>query len=303
MPSYNRETTVHLDAGSRPEIRISSISGNIHVRGEDRGNVLVTARAQFDATSEGDADEMLAELTRHIRAEQGRVEITAPSGRRHGGFRWGRGGFRWAMAAALELGESHSRIDYEIAAPVGYGIETKLLHGDVSIRDAGRGVNLHLVNGSCNVEDSGDVHATLVNGSATVLRASADVDLKLTNGRLLLTDIQGDLNLNLVHGNIEVLNPGGAVNGQCVSGRMVLTGVVRSDVSLHTAHGSIVLTVPADSRFQLDAWSGLGSVTSELEVRDSAPGGGTAPSVSLRTETGSIELRRLRDREPAAASL
>jgi hypothetical protein len=301
MPAFNRETTLNLEAGDRPEIHVSNVRGNVRVRGDDRNDVQVTARARFDAASDAEADEMLADLTRHIRAEYGRVEIKSPRGERHRSFRFGRGGGgRWAWAAALQFGESATSIDYEVLAPRGHSVDLKLVHGDAVVQAAGGGLRAHLVNGACTLEDVHGVSAHLVNGVATLLRASGNVDLKLTNGRLLLQDVRGNTTFHLVNGNAEILDPSGSVNGSCVSGRLEFTGAVRSDVSLHTAHGGIVLTVPADSRFRLDAWSGLGSVTSELEVRDAGPGAGPAPSVSLRTETGSIELRRLR--EPATVT-
>jgi hypothetical protein len=300
MPIFHRETTVTLEAGQRPEIRMSSVHGNVNVRGEDRGNVQVTARAQFEASSEAEADKMLAELARGIRAEHGRVEITGRDGQRHGGFRFGRrGGLRGSWLGVPRFDESGRGIDHDIVAPRDYSLDARLVYGDATIRDAAR-VRARLLNGACNAQDVGDLQATLINGSATVLRASGDVDAKLTKGRLHVTDVRGDIDFNLVNGNAVIVNPGGAVAGRCVSGRLDLTGAVRGDVSLHTAHGSIVLNLPPESRFQLDAWSGLGNVSSELEVHDGSSGGLSAPRVNLRTETGSIELRRLR--EPRAVN-
>jgi DUF4097 and DUF4098 domain-containing protein YvlB len=169
------------------------------------------------------------------------------------------------------------------------------VNGHVAARGISGDSTIHIVNGPLELEGiGGEVTVRLINGRASLQGIGGDVSVTLTSGPLRIEGAAGDVNFAVVNAQVSVTDPDADVSGRAVNGTIEVTGRITGDVSLENAHGSIVLNVPADSRFELDATSQLGSVDSELPVRDESRGHGDhSPSVSLRSQTGNISLRAL----------
>ena len=297
MPNYHRETSRTLDAGRQPAIEVRNPNGSVRVRGEDRGDVYIVAKATFSAVSEDEAAGLLRAIEEAIELQgNNSVRVQSPEA--------GRPGFLPGFVSGA-LGWGHGlQLDYEIVAPHGSSAVIQLVHGHAEARQIGGDVRVHLVNGSFRLEDIGaDAAVRMLNGNGNAVRIAGDVDVTMTNGRLELEAPGSDTEFQIVNGDVDIKHAGGDIRGHGISGRIELEGAIRGDVTLHTGHGRIVLKVPAHSRFELDAQSILGSVTSELDVRDVEGGGRPGPEtprVTLRIQTGNIELRRLREAEPAS---
>jgi DUF4097 and DUF4098 domain-containing protein YvlB len=195
----------------------------------------------------------------------------------------------------------HLEIDVQVLAPRGCSLALRLANGPTTVAQIGGDARIHMVNGRFELADvGGDLTVHHVNGRGAVRNIAGSVEMHYTNGALEIDRAGGDVNLHLVNGRVEIRHAGSSVNVRGVSGSIDLTGAIRGDVKVSNSHGRITLNVPGNSRFKLDARSAIGTVSSELDVRDVAGVQGDAPHVDLRSETGRIELRALRQAEPAA---
>lgn len=291
MATETRKVEVTVSAGTRPLVDVRNLHGTIRLRGEDRIDVQVRATLKLTTDSEAEADEMAGELQRGIRADGGRVHVHYPRSE-------GRSGFGRLRDTAEQGGRLE--IDYEIAAPSGSSVELSLVNGTVAVQAIEGRARIRMVNGNFEVQDIGqDVSMQYVNAGGSVRRTGGQVHVHYTNGGLEVVEPDGEVSVHVVNGRVEVKNARAAVNMRGVSGTYILSGPIGAEVKIWSGQGSIRLDLPEDSRFELDAKSTLGSVTSELDVRDGGGGRGRLPRVRLRSEVGSIELRKLREPEPA----
>jgi hypothetical protein len=121
---------------------------------------------------------------------------------------------------------------------------------------------------------------------------------------LIVKELAADLDVNTYKGHLDVVGLAGGLRVETYKGE-VNAGIVRlsGDVNAETYKGSIVLHLPGTAGFELSAESGRGSLNVEfpaetgrgshrrgLVARGPVNGGG--PRVSLRTDKGSLALRK-----------
>jgi hypothetical protein len=121
---------------------------------------------------------------------------------------------------------------------------------------------------------------------------------------LIVKDLAADLDVNTYKGHLDVTGLSGGLRIETYKGE-VNAGIVRlaGDVNAETYKGSIVLHLPGAAGFELSAESGRGSLNVEfpaetgrgshrrgLVARGPVNGGG--PRVSLKTDKGSLALRK-----------
>jgi hypothetical protein len=80
------------------------------------------------------------------------------------------------------------------------------------------------------------------------------------------------------------------IEASSTNGPISYEGAVRGNFDIRSTRGGIVLELPSDSRFELDAEAERCEVYSDFDVRDSAPQAfdETVPKVVLRSERGKI---------------
>ena len=164
-------------------------------------------------------------------------------------------------------------VDYRVALPRGAGVTIESFAGDVTVR---------AVDGETRVETiSGDVRLTAL--ARLVAVESFSGDLELTDVRagdaLTARTVSGDIDIEKVRApRLEVKSFSGAValrgwslgesKVETVSGSVTLDGVLSADgrYGIRSFSGSILLTVPDDSGFELEAESFSGSLRSDVPV-------------------------------------
>jgi DUF4097 and DUF4098 domain-containing protein YvlB len=194
----------------------------------------------------------------------------------------------------------------------------KLRGGSVTVREISGDVTL---DGNTNDSNVSDVRGRLtMNGNYRGVQLSKignrghfsstrtnldfgrlDGDLSMDLGSLRATAITGpfavdtrskNIVLNSVSGEIHIDNPNGDIE--------VLTKAPLGPIDITGRHGAIKLSLPANSGFQLDAESDLGSIMTDFGVkvdegRNSiarATVGKGGPSVHLKTQSGTIQVRK-----------
>ena len=146
-------------------------------------------------------------------------------------------------------------------------------------------------------------------GAVTVLGLeAASYELFSNNGDILLDGCRGTLDLNSSFGSIEVLNAEKAVlNLETSNGQISFEGSLDAgqDQTVKNEYGEIILTIPAESAFDINIETEFGTITSEIpitlsgEIREDnwigeLNGGGK--SLSVKTNNGNITISVLNTR-------
>lgn len=135
----------------------------------------------------------------------------------------------------------------------------------------------------------------------------ADVRIRLESGEVRLSEIAGPLDVTAESGDVAIAGAGGSVGVELRNGPIDV-GMYRlaagSTVSLRTANGDIVFTVPSSAQAQVEAQTSAGDISVEglafAQRRLNPEGAGArfqgrlgrdGASVNLRTENGAIALR------------
>lgn len=157
-------------------------------------------------------------------------------------------------------------------------------------------------------------------GAAIELRVPADAELDLgtSNGEITIDDVTGDVTVNTSNGRIEVSRGTGSIDLQTSNGAIEIdatqalvqahtsngaidfAGTLRDGAhSLETSNGAIVITLPTDAQFRIDADTSNGNVRSEFPLTISGSrnnelhgsvGDNPGVSITAHTSNGSIDL-------------
>jgi DUF4097 and DUF4098 domain-containing protein YvlB len=126
------------------------------------------------------------------------------------------------------------------------------------------------------------------------VRCGADVTASSRNGHVTIDGAVGPVAAETRNGAIEISDGGESVRAITNNGAIRYRGSVRGDFNLETSNGSVTMSVPGDSRFEVDAESSRGSVRSDLRVQDQPiEANGPRPKVRIRSRMGSIRIREL----------
>ena len=138
---------------------------------------------------------------------------------------------------------------------------------------------------------SGDQMIGSVDGAIRAQTGSGDIRIERTGGSLSAQTGSGD---------ISAASVGGEVRAQTGSGDVEVTQTARGDVVVSTGSGDVVLKLPADAAYTLDARTGSGSISTSQpitvqgqmrrnHVQGTVRGGGN--TVRVKTGSGSVDIR------------
>ena len=317
--------TIPMEPGGRFTLR--NVEGEITVTGVDGDDL--TIRATKRASRRGGDDDALdrVEIEIEERNNQVIVETDYPRHRRS---------FLESLGDLLGGGRRERRetlvaVDYRVAMPRGAGVSIESFAGDVTVE---------AVDGETRVETvSGDVRLTSLARLVAVESFSGDLELTDVRARDALTarTVGGRIDIDKVRApRLEVKSFSGAValegvesqrvEVETVSGSVTLDGALAADgrYEIRSHSGSILLTVPDGSGFELEAESFSGNLRSETpilvgrghrtrqttvldggsrSIRGITGGGGARLKLStvsgdIVTSTGEIAAREVAPRSP-----
>ena len=293
MPRHSREVLKTFEVATPLEIDLSTVNGGLEVSGHDGSTATVEAHARFHAASDELAAQLASLIEEEIEYERGRLRLRPPREAFPGIGR----GF-WA-AFSTERNWHELEVDYELKLPRDSQGEIRCVNGRIECTHVTGPLKASSVNGSVEIEDvPSPTDLKTVNGRIQV-RNYGGGEAKMTNGRLLLQGPLGPIDLSGMNGRMEIESPAAAVTVNSMNGPVTLSGPIRGDIDIKTMNGAILLQVPTDSSFEIDAFSQGGDVSSDLDVHEERPGQGERPLVRLRSNHGSIRITAL---EQAAAS-
>jgi len=269
---FGRSTTITREATVQTPLRLElrTSHGRVRVRGVE--GTAATVRAEIDVRGfYRDDDRRIEEVvTAGIVFEAGRLRVESPASRE-----------------AIQ-------VHYELRVPFATLAELNVVSGPVEVRGIEGPVEVRLANGPLTIEDAGGaITVDMANGPLQVERCRGAVEAKVANGPIHLEDVAGPLALRVSNGPIDITDAGSSIEASAVNGPITYEGAVHGNFDMTSSRGGIVLELPPDSRFELDAEAERGEVYCDFDVKGAAGPSGTAlPRVVLRTERGEILVRQ-----------
>jgi hypothetical protein len=189
---------------------------------------------------------------------------------------------------------SGERDALDITAEVPSGTAMKITCMAVDLTVTGRVAGADIAGGSTTVEmdevdgnlrlrtGSGAVRLRTVNGAAVVRSGSSDVAIETAHGAVEVAFGGGSLHVGTARGPVRFRAGSGAAE----------IGTAHADVDLTTGTGALSVGVPSGQQARLDVVTGLGKLTTEMPVEQTAGTGGRALTIRARTGSGDVTVRR-----------
>ena len=141
----------------------------------------------------------------------------------------------------------------------------------------------------------------------TVPRTARLDEIKLINGSLDVTGMSGEVNASCINGRLEAHDLSGRARLSTINGRLdARFGQLASNsVELNSVNGSVELTIPSDSKAELEADTVSGGINNDFglhvnhhnfvghDLRGELGNGGA--HISLKNVNGRIEIRHAQD--------
>lgn len=163
-------------------------------------------------------------------------------------------------------------------------IRTEVDLDRVSVATASGEVSLRAASSLTVKSASGDIVVGSVGHELTVRTASGDVRVSTVGGNAALTTASGDLLVETAHGSLS---------GSTASGDLHVGAYLGDDVEVSTMSGDIAVGLPTGRRVRLKANTLSGSVRLPERRPDSGEPSSHTVSVSLKSVSGDIIIRRL----------
>lgn len=270
-----RESTSRIDTTfafePRGQVELSSLAGEMTVRGWDRDEARVVA------TSDG------VEL--RLDASRSRISLREDGGRR---------------------GHSDETV-YQVTVPYGTRVVMRNTSGDIVARDVRGEVEARSTSGNVTVEGTnGRTIAESISGEIEARRVNGPLRGQSTSGSVKAEDVTGDVELETVSGDVVAKQArASSVRLSTTSGEIEFSGPIdRSGRYEFNAHsGNITLSLPSDASAQVSVQTFSGELDTDFPLT-LTPGSGRNPRhfeftlggggarLTAESFSGNINLRR-----------
>jgi DUF4097 and DUF4098 domain-containing protein YvlB len=141
----------------------------------------------------------------------------------------------------------------------------------------------------------------------TVPRGARLDEIKLINGSLDVTGVSGEVRASCINGRLEAHNLAGRAELSTINGHLDarFDQLVGSSIDLNSVNGSVELTIPSDSKAEIEASTVSGNINNDFglhvnhhrfvghDLRGELAGGGTR--IRLENVNGRIEVHHASD--------
>jgi hypothetical protein len=287
------------------KVEIRNVSGNVEVKTWDRDEVKIDALKTSKASSMEKAKENASKVKIEVTRENGVLKI----------------GTIYPKPSIKNLSVS---VNYKVMIPSQAAINARSISGDVRLEKIGgkaaaetksgdvtvvgaqNGANAETVSGNVKVEDvQNGVYCKTASGNVDAKNITGNADLNCVSGDVTAENIRGAVEADTVSGNVKLMDISNAdvVKGKTMSGNTVYQGDIISNgrYSLEAHSGTVEMTIPFGSAFDLTASTFSGNIKTEFEVMmsgtlskkkisGSVNGGGA--DVMLKTFSGNVYLKK-----------
>jgi DUF4097 and DUF4098 domain-containing protein YvlB len=162
-------------------------------------------------------------------------------------------------------------VNYQLWIPDKAFVDLDSVSGEVTAEGIGGSARVNTVSGNIkleNVEKGVDCNST--SGDLVLKNVKGDVDANTTSGKISASQIIGSIHAVSVSGDIELSDVSEAkvIKASSVSGSIRYQGKIMPEgkYSLKTMSGQIVLDLPSDSSFELEADTFSGHIDSDFPI-------------------------------------
>lgn len=141
----------------------------------------------------------------------------------------------------------------------------------------------------------------------TVPRGARLDEIKLINGALDITGVSGEVHASCINGKLEAHNLSGRADLSTINGHLdaKFDQLPGSPVELHSVNGSVELTIPSDSKAEIEASTVSGGIENDFglrvnhhrfvghDLRGELGNGG--PRIKLENVNGRVKIRHASD--------
>jgi hypothetical protein len=215
-------------------------------------------------------------------------------------------------------------VNFNLTIPSGATADINSVSGDLTLANIGGAAKAETVSGNVTLEKiAGTLKGKTTSGSVIVMGAGKGAYCKSVSGNVKVTDVNGDAELKTVSGTIKAGSVKGSISAENISGDVKLidvtdakaikaktlsgnvdyVGVIYSDGSYYfkSHSGDVILTIPSDAAFDLEATTFSGSIQTDFEItltgkiskkqlKGSVNGGGA--TLEAKTFSGNIHLKK-----------
>jgi len=297
------EKTVALAKDGK--VYLSNIAGDIDVKTWDRGEVKIDALKVSKHSSMDKAKEYAGLVKIEVTEEGGTLSIMT----------------KYPKNGPKNMSVS---VDFNLMIPAGATADINSVSGDLTLANIGGAAKAETVSGDVTLEKiGGALKGKTVSGNVTVMGAAKGAYCKSVSGDVKVDDVVGDAELQTVSGTIEAGSVKGSITAENTSGDVKLidvtdakvikaktlsgdvdyVGVIYSDGSYNfkSHSGDVLLTVPSDAAFDLEAKTFSGSIESDFEItltgkiskkelKGSVNGGGA--TLEVKTFSGDVHMKK-----------
>jgi hypothetical protein len=283
------EKTFSVQPGGR--LQASTQGGDIVIHTSDQPQVQVTVRQVIRASTEAEADELLAKLT--LKLEQSGNDVTIDSRyERQGPGGWFRS---WPPV----------NVSFEITVPRRFNLDLGTSGGDITVASLTGEVRARTSGGDLKFDRiDGDLEAGTSGGDIALQEGTARAKLNTSGGDIVVdraggpTEVStsgGDILLKSVAQLIRATTSGGDVHA-------IITEPPARDLLLSTSGGDVEVEIVRSAAFRLDANTSGGAVRADgltITLEEGSNGkrklvgtvNGGGPDLKLRTSGGDIRIR------------
>lgn len=298
---YYRTVEHTFEVDRDADLQVENRRGEIVISAEERSDIAFTAQLIVNADSQREGEERLDAIQLPISATRSRVAIGPPSYDEQTALS--------IFGISLQVPRSGTRVDMQLRVPKHVRVRSLSRSGVSRISGLGHGVSVGSRSGRVELADiEGDVTVEGRSGGIELRDIHGDVDIASRSGKIELESIDGSVKVRTRSGTIAVQRIAGDVDIQSRSGRFRLEDVegevearnysgsveyrggVNAPMNIELASGSVRLAVPRDAAFWMDAETRSGSIRSELPVDYLKEPAEDAPTVRIRSGSGSIRV-------------
>ena len=250
--------TIPLAPGG--QFSLGNISGDIAVTGTDSADLTlrVTKRLVDPAAASGAAArDALDRIAIEIRERGDQVSVETEYPRR---------GFGERLAAVFLGGDARVAVDYDVTVPRGAGVTIESISGAVTVENVDGETRIETVSGDVRLASLARLmEVEMVSGDLRMTDVGSDDELsaEAVSGRITIDGVRAPrLDVSTVSGTLALTRvEARRVDVETVSGPVTFDGPLDANgrYEFETHSGSIRVTVPAGTGFDLEAQSFSGS--------------------------------------------
>jgi hypothetical protein len=273
-------------------VSVCIASGQIQVHGWDRPEVKVTATSVRQLELQGGGANPAQ-----------RVDVLASN--RPGG-----------APGEFAVSECRGVTDLSINMPKGATVEIQVRSGDIEVAQVAE-ARIKAISGDINLSNiTRAVEASTIGGDLSLVNSRGRIRLTTIGGDIDAADILNvepgdDFSAHTTSGDIDLVNVAHArLSAATTSGLITLTGKLarRGTYEFNSISGDIVLNLPPDSAFRINARSPQGSIATEFAVRSTSDadathmmesgllsgtyGSGDWANLSISSFSGTVRLQK-----------